>query len=313
MILNLFEELTGKYLIGAIPKGFSSTQANVFSGSLIKNTKENGIPYFLTAHHSIVNAGNDAISDPDASDFIFWWNYERPQCNSGYAPYDQTIGATVIANDDPTDFALLKLLESPYDLSPQIQAYFNGWDRYIPVGGNVCIHHPHLYPKMISTSNHTTLTGWTYFWRVAWDQTQNGRSHVYEGSSGAPLFNIYHNSRVIGQLTGSDPSTCTVRQTSYFGKFAISWNHNQSDVRRRLKEWLDPNNSGVTYLDGSYCTSTEYIFNTELEDDAIIYGCSIELQDVTISNGANIVFHSYSDLIINGEFEIELGSTLEIQ
>ena len=31
MILNLFEELTGKYLIGAIPQGISSTQCKFHS------------------------------------------------------------------------------------------------------------------------------------------------------------------------------------------------------------------------------------------------------------------------------------------
>jgi len=39
MILNLFEELTGKYLIGAIPKGFSSTRgiANIKKRLRIEN------------------------------------------------------------------------------------------------------------------------------------------------------------------------------------------------------------------------------------------------------------------------------------
>jgi len=32
MILNLLEELTGKYLIGAIPKGFSSTFCKLLYG-----------------------------------------------------------------------------------------------------------------------------------------------------------------------------------------------------------------------------------------------------------------------------------------
>jgi len=283
----------------------------VFSGSLMKNTKGNGIPYFLCANHSMEDNGLDAISDPDASDFLFWWDYEFENCNGSTYSYQETTGATLVANNSSSDFALLRLLESPYDLSPPYQAYFNGWDRRSPGNGNICIHHPQFLPKKISTDNHPPTTSDNNYWAVVWDQTTNGYSIVYPGSSGAPLYNVYRNNNIIGQLSKRVGDYCP-HQKSKFGKFSISWG-NGSEHRRRLKEWLDPDNSNVQYLNGSYCTNTEYIFNTKLEDDAVIYGCAINLQNVTINNGANIVFHSYSDLIINGEFEIELGSTMEIQ
>ena len=191
------------------------------TGSLMKNTHNNGIPYFLTANHCIETNNLDAILDPDASDFIFWWNYENQTCNGSYHPYTQTVGATIMANNSPTDFALLKLNESPYDLSPVIQAYFNGWDRQNQYYGSVGIHHPLFNPKKISMDEHLPGTSGTYFWKVVWDATTNGSSIVYEGSSGSPLFSV-NTGRVIGQLYGSS-GDCDY-QSSLYGKFSLSWN-----------------------------------------------------------------------------------------
>jgi hypothetical protein len=200
------------------------------TGSFMKNTHNNGIPYFLTADHCIETNNLDAISDPDASDFIFWWNYENLVCNGSVHPYTQTIGATVVANDDPSDFALLRLIESPYDLSPPIQAYFNGWDRQNQYYGSIGIHHPLFNPKKISTDEHSPTTSGTYYWKVAWDSSTNGSSITYEGSSGSPLFSV-NTGRVIGQLYGAS-GDCNY-QSNLYGKFSVSWNLG-SEYRRRL-------------------------------------------------------------------------------
>jgi len=282
------------------------TQANVFSGSLIKNTKENGIPYFLTAHHSIVNAGNDAISDPDASDYLFWWNYELDECNGSSYSYEVTTGAIVISNNSTTDFALLKLLESPYDLDPQVQAYFNGWDRQTPRGGSTLIHHPEFQPKKISIDNNFPYSS-TNYWKVHWNSTYNGYSIAFHGSSGGPLFHNNSN-RIIGQMWLKWGSDCT-SQTAAAGKFDKSWDYG-SEARRRLKEWLDPDNSNVQYLNGSYCSNTEYIINTNLSFDATIFGCTIYVENVNINSNSEIIFEAANDVIIDSNFEIELGSTL---
>jgi len=277
------------------------------TGSLIKNTHNNGIPYFLTADHCIETNNLDAISDPDATDFIFWWNYENLVCNGSIHPYTQTIGATVVANDDPVDFALLRLIESPYDLSPPIQAYFNGWDRQNQYYGSIGIHHPLFNPKKISTDEHLPTTSGTYYWKVVWDSTTNGSSITYEGSSGSPLFSV-NTGRVIGQLYGAS-GDCDY-QSNLYGKFSLSWNMG-SEYRRRLRDWLDPDNSGVNYLNGSYCSGNEFIANTNFYSDTIVYGCTLNLQNVHIQNNADVVFNYFNEIIFNGEFEVELGSIIE--
>jgi uncharacterized protein (DUF2249 family) len=287
-----------------------------FTGSLINNASGDGTPYFLTCNHSIVGGGYDAISNPDASDLMFCWKYECSDCsctsNTNYSDY-VTYGATVVANNAATDFALLRLIQSPYDLSPQIQAYYNGWDRQYQHTGTVCIHHPLFQPKKISIDeNQYTISG-TNLWKVSWDETANGKSIVYFGSSGSPLYTI-SNSRVIGQLSqSSEIIDCqSQNQIALFGAFSRSWG-NSTLPQRRLSDWLDPDSSNVSFLDGTYCTNTRYITNTNFDNDAVIYGCSISIQNVIVRNGADVTFNTANDAVINGEFEVVLGSSIEIK
>lgn len=280
------------------------------TGSLLNNTLENGAPYLLTADHCIDAFNLDAISDPDASFFLYYWNYESSGCSNGidFTPLS-TAGATVIANDVSSDFALLELLESPLDLTPQIQVYFNGWDRQTPSGSTVGIHHPLKDLKKISTDFDSPTSWGSGYWKVHWDSTANGNSIIYPGSSGSPLYN--NQSRVIGQAHSIWEINCSNQSTTY-GRLSYSWD-NGSVLSRRLKEWLDPNSSGVNYLNGTYCTGTEYISNINYDSSAIIYGCSINMQNVKVRNGAKIIFNAANNTTINSDFEVELGSETEIK
>jgi PKD repeat protein len=69
------------------------------------------------------------------------------------------------------------------------------------------------------------------------------------GSSGCPLYD--QNKRVVGQNLGGAPSQCENPQavTKVFGKFSESWGYGGSSSNQ-LKDWLDPNNSAVTTLEG---------------------------------------------------------------
>lgn len=295
---------------------FASDDVGVYgaqsTGSLMNNTRGDGTPYFLTANHSIA-PNHDAVTNPDAPYYIFWWNYECSDCNCSSYPHYSTVGATVVANNPATDFALLKLTESPYDLSPQVQAYFNGWDRQYQHTGTVCIHQPLVQPKKISIEPYQYSVSGTNLLKVTWDATANGKSNVYPGSSGPPLYTINH-SRVIGQLSQStEILDCPSQtQTALFGAFNRSW-VNSTLPERRLSDWLDPDNSNVSFLEGAYCTNTRYITNTNFDNDTVIYGCSISIQNVIVRNGTNVTFNTANDAVINGEFEVVLGSSIEIK
>ncbi len=231
------------------------------TGSLINNTLGDGAPYLLTANHCL--DGLDAISNPTASTWTFLWNYESQTCENGtdFTP-PSTTGATVVANNSASDFALLELVESPFDLLPSLCLYYNGWDRSNSIPSNTtCIHHPRGDIKKISVSN-TSLSSNGNFWDVTFSQ-----GIVEPGSSGSPLYN--ENSRVVGQLLGTptnDPISCQNQDgLAIYGKFSVSWN-NSTDQRRRLKDWLDPLGTNPNTLDGAYLFPANncYISGTSL-------------------------------------------------
>jgi hypothetical protein len=230
------------------------------SGSLINNERSDGAPLFLTAMHCICSTG-DAINNANLDQWIFYWDFEAPTSNCGQncpsGNFNTTCGAYILANDKPSDFALLYLMEEngifPRDL--------NGWDKNEisvtnPVFG-VGIHHPLGDAKKISRSINVQLNAIQPFvWpnenscvngtyqsnsnlRVIWNQgTTQG------GSSGSPLFNDISRN-IIGQLRGGSASCINPSGTDTYGALSYSWtNNNHISKRRRLNHWLDPINSG---------------------------------------------------------------------
>ncbi len=223
------------------------------SGALVNNTSQNVTPYFLTAFHCVDIDGNKVISAADISDaqtWIFMFNYESPNCSNINGPTNQTIsGATFISAYQPSDFALLKLNNTPplsYDV------FYAGWSAVdIVPSSSAAIHHPRGDIKKISFENNPAVSS-SYpncpansHWEVRWDAGM-----VEHGSSGSPLFD--QNQRIIGQLHGVAFSYCTdVNKWTYSGKFSSSWNGGGTPSTR-LKDWLDPLNTGTLILDGRY-------------------------------------------------------------
>jgi len=221
------------------------------SGSLVNNTSNDQTPYFLTADHCVGSL--DADGDTDASFYSFWWNYESSTCSQNSSDFvaESTSGATLVANNSNSDFALFELTESP--LESNIDVYFNGWDRTTsPTQGGVGIHHPSGDFKKIATHNVTPASGQIWnsntHWRVNWLQTTNGFSVTENGSSGSPLFT--NNKRIIGQLHGGSSINCSnpTNDPGEYGRFDVSWNG--PSPQRRLRDWLDPTNTNQSFLDG---------------------------------------------------------------
>lgn len=229
------------------------------SGALINNTQNNFAPLFLTANHNLEYHGDlietkDAIDDPDLSESIFFWNYENPNCDSSMPSYygddTTTTGAIVKSNNGfYADFALLELIENPWNLL-NYTPYHLGWNRSMGCSsGGVCIHHPKWDYKKISTYSMTPGSLSNIYWGVEWIATTNGHGITEQSSSGAPLINSGH--KVIGQLSLGTSGCNNLTGMDKFGKLSTSWTGNgNSDSRRRLKDWLDPLNSNVLYLNG---------------------------------------------------------------
>jgi len=173
-----------------------------------------------------------------------------------------------------TDFALLELTEDPIDKNG-VTPYYLGWDRSGNAGtGGIGIHHPIGDAKKIATYtisplNSNCMDGTTYFntnfWRINWVATANGHSVTEGGSSGSSLINS--NRRVIGQLYGGEAECVGFDGVGYdvYGRFGLSWDGANSS--QRLKDWLDPNNTGATTTDpliGGPVNSTEDYFASSL-------------------------------------------------
>lgn len=247
------------------------------SGTLVNNTNLDCKPYFLTAYHC-----GDASSSSDFDQWVFYFNYEFNGCSDASEPTPNTMsGSSKIARSNDlnssstsSDFLLLELNQ----VVPQnYNVYYNGWDKAntAPSSG-VSIHHPAGDVKKISTYNASLGTvgvSWTgsgygitsgsTHWNVLWASTSNGLGVTEGGSSGSPIFNT--NGNVIGTLSGGG-SACVAGgagagtgpdRKDQYGKMSYHWTSNSTSQSRQLKPWLDPTNSGVNSLEGTYdpCTA----------------------------------------------------------
>jgi PKD repeat protein len=226
---------------------FNDTKYSYYcTGALMNNVKEDGTPYFLTANHCISTSS-------EASTLVAYFQYENSTCTSSDASLTKTLsGATLKSTNSYSDFSLLLLTESPPD---SYSPYFSGWDNSgsLPSSGT-CIHHPEGQPKCIAVDNNQVTS---YDYSVQWtdddgnvESTTDANTHwdavfsvgnTEAGSSGSPLFD--QNKRVVGQLHGGDDTE------SLYGKLSLSWNHSSTNSKQ-LAHWLDPDNTGVTTLDG---------------------------------------------------------------
>jgi len=208
------------------------------TGAMVNNTAQDGTPYFLSANHCMGSGTNN---------WVFKFDYERPGCPNTGGPNapntgNFTQGAVIRASNAATDFALLQLNSTPPSAH---NVYYAGWNREnVAPTSSVCIHHPQGDRKKITFDNNAAVQatfGGASCWRIL-----NWESGTTEpGSSGSPLFD--QNQRVIGQLYGGT-ANCNNNIDDYYGRFDLSWNGNSSSTR--LRDWLDPSNSGVTVLDG---------------------------------------------------------------
>jgi hypothetical protein len=213
------------------------------TGSLINNTSQDDKPFFLTANHCNVNSEN-------APSMVVYWNFQASTCDGVDASLDQyQTGAIFRASYAPSDFTLVELEDMP---SPEYNVYYAGWDRRdaAPLDG-VVIHHPSCDMKKISIENDllsitsyygNTSPGDGTHLRVAdWDV-----GTTEPGSSGSPFFN--EDQKIVGQLHGGN-AACGNNASDWFGRLFVSWT-GAGTANTSLSDWIDPQNTGVTTLDG---------------------------------------------------------------
>lgn len=222
------------------------------TGALVNNTAQDGRPFFLTANHC-------GITESNAASVVVYWNYQNSTCRTpgsaasggaGNGSLTQfNSGAVLRARNAESDFTLLEL-STP--VARAVNPFFAGWDRS---GANaltsVAIHHPNGEEKRISFENDpTTITSYlqaavpgngTHLRVADWDL-----GTTEPGSSGSPLFD--QNKRIVGQLHGGY-AACGNNLDDWYGRFSISWTGGGTSSTR-LRDWLDPLNTGETALEG---------------------------------------------------------------
>jgi len=225
----------------------------ICSAALVNNTNQDLKPYVLTAYHCV-----EPESPGEHNYFTFYFNHESSSCSSssGYYGHSETGSYLRSAgNMNSSDFALLEMDDDP---TSWWNPYFAGWRRNTSsptIGAG--IHHPGGDPKKINFDNDTAYGcswyGSNTHWCLSWDD-----GGTAGGSSGSPIFD--DNKRIVGQLTGGSGGDCG-NGTDYYGKFSKSWS-NSTSSSGNLKAWLDPSNTSVYTLDGTY------------DGASIVYGCT---------------------------------------
>lgn len=240
------------------------------TGSLINNTALDCKRYILTAFHC-----GESSSTSDYNGWKFYFNFEATQC-TGQSDNFGTVnnvftGCTKRADsndgggDTGSDFLLIQInsTSSPSWWGNGSNIYWNGWSKATtaPTAGAICVHHPAGSNKKISKTTATaTSSSWGgstsgTHWRVKWAGTTNGWGVTEGGSSGSPLFNS--SSLIVGTLTGGSSYCNSVQpngqnQADSYGKMSYHWASNGTSSNRQLKTWLDPTNSDVATLSGTY-------------------------------------------------------------
>ena len=214
------------------------------SGSLIMDVPRDFRPFFLTANHCGITAAN-------ASSVVVYWNDQSPACGQhglGGSLDQNLTGATFRAAKADVDFSLIELNQLP---PAAYRVYYSGWDRSdaAPAGG-VGIHQPNGDGKCISFSTRPLTTidncvasGNNTHWQVTWTSGMNEK-----GSSGSGIWNPATH-LLVGTLTGGD-TNCPPTVPSCYGKFSVAW-ASGTQPTDRLRDWLDPLQTGVTSVAGS--------------------------------------------------------------
>jgi hypothetical protein len=240
------------------------------TGFMVNDTAGDFKPYFMTANHCGITAGN-------AASLVVYWNYENSVCRGepgGSGVGDGVLnqfqaGSTFRAASTPSDFTLVELSQRP---KAAFKVFYAGWDHS---GANAtttaCVHHPSGHTKRISFGGPTFITSYLS------PTVPGDSSHVHVawtlgvtegGSSGSPLFN--QDRQVIGQLHGGPSSCVAADKSDYYGRFAVSWTGGGT-AATRLSSWLDAGSLGPAAIGGLQPAPTPADFDATGGSELVVY------------------------------------------
>ncbi len=244
----------------------------VCSGTLMNNTRQDWVPYFLSADHCI-------STQASASSLETYWNARSASCGSAQVTSEVRRlegGAQLLWNSAATDTSFMRL-----NGTPPASAVFAGWDASTPGERDAVfsIHHPAGGIQKFSegmtigfracqpAGEGSSLCGPATVSNGMFLGVQWSRGVTEGGSSGGPLFSSA--GRVIGQLQGGSSSCANPLGQDTYGRFDLAFN-------AALKNWLSPNQGsvplklGVVYRFYNAKTNAHFYTNNALERDFVI-------------------------------------------
>ncbi|MBQ3751121.1 MAG: T9SS type A sorting domain-containing protein [Bacteroidales bacterium] len=298
-----------------------NTGSYLCSGAMINNVRQDKTPYVLTANH--------CFTGTTGGTFKFYFNYQTLTCEGSNGYFNRVAnGATVIANaglnsamtnmSSSSDFLLLKITGALGALYRD-SIVFAGWDATGTASVGSAIHHPGGDFKKISLPRQVTSPGGAYnkYWTVYW-YTNPNKGCTEQGSSGSPLFNA--NGLIIGDLSSGSSSCDYPQGTDSYGKLSYSWtNNNNSNNARKLKPWLDPDNTGKLTMPGMrYNGSPAGIvnYNTTVRNLSISPNPSIG--NITVQGGFESesgicnVYNAMGTLVFSQTIQLEKNMNLNL-
>lgn len=217
------------------------------SGQLVNNLAQDLKPLFLTADHCRIGESGDLA----AESVVFYWNYQSSQCGGnpdGSIAQNQT-GSTFVADNQSSDFTLVRLLESPRS---EFNVYYAGWNAGSGTpGSGAAIHHPNGDEKRISLYGSQAVEPTRCdigegrvvdAWRVVWSE-----GTTEPGSSGGGLWD--QGNRLVGTLSGGNASCDKQNEWDCFARLDLAWQRSSS-ASHQLKAHLDPDNTGCRQMPG---------------------------------------------------------------
>lgn len=278
------------------------------TGYLVNNGNNDFTPYFITAAHC-------RITERNASTVVVYWNFQNSFCRTpNSAISGQTgdgtqtqfsSGAELVSSAEDgrdnalsVDFTLIRLNDR---VDPNFSPYFAGWDISSNFSDtSFVVHHPNAEEKRISfdygkprlapmiqdsfTFNNQPVEDSVFVRVENWEQ---GTTEF--GSSGAPLFDV--TGKVIGSLSGGRASCVALDGFDDFGWLGLAW-ENEGTPETRLKDWLDPQDAGITSLNGLNGSFTL------LADEPFRQLCGVQSDSIKIDITVDDNFENTVDLTL---------------
>lgn len=218
------------------------------SGTLINNPGKK--PYVISAGH---NFNGTEYSEKS----IFYFQFHTPRQDTlVVGSMELTIaGAKTLAYRQDLDMALLELNQTP---PKDYRPYLAGWDisesQRSPLS---CMQHPNgdytkiSYASVAPEKSYISFDRDIFLYKSFWKVSRWSKGTTQAGSSGSALLNAEN--RIIGTLTGGS-STCASPINDYFSQLSEQFSY-YSEPESCLKSWLDPDNEGLTQMNGEYLYS----------------------------------------------------------